>query len=74
MSLEKAITLYEDKLYEKSVKGNYRVLEITLENEEDEEEEKKDQKNENADKKVESKLPTPVQNLISLIFDMKMMN
>ena len=36
MGLDKAIKGYEDKLYEKSVKGDYRVLEITLENEEEE--------------------------------------
>ena len=53
------------------MKGNYKILEITLDNEDEEVE---DKKKEVTGEKVESKLPTPVQNLISLIFDMKMMN
>lgn len=68
--LDRALKEYEDKLRDKTVKGDYRILEITLDNEEEEDKSKKD---ENAPK-IDSKLSNSVQNLISLIFDMKMMN
>ena len=57
MPLDRAIKEYDSKLYDKSVKGDYRILEITLENEDDN---KEDEKKESTGIKVDSKLPNPV--------------
>lgn len=74
MTLDKAIREYNSKFNDKTVSGNYRVLEIS--NESNEEEEEKSDKGPIKKKNdyEESKLAKPIKDLLSLIFDMKMMN
>eukprot|EP01017_Pseudomicrothorax_dubius_P046066 TRINITY_DN8068_c0_g1_i1.p1 TRINITY_DN8068_c0_g1~~TRINITY_DN8068_c0_g1_i1.p1 ORF type:complete len:690 (+),score=247.15 TRINITY_DN8068_c0_g1_i1:45-2114(+) len=66
---EAAIRQYEDKVYDKTVKGNYRQLEINYDEGPTEEDTQRLK-----DKAFEtSKLSKPVKELVSLIFDLKMM-
>mmetsp|Transcript_29717 Transcript_29717/g.27195 ORF Transcript_29717/g.27195 Transcript_29717/m.27195 type:complete len:181 (+) Transcript_29717:472-1014(+) len=68
-TFEKALKEYDGKIKAKSVKGDYRVLEMSYEKEEPEEE-KVDMKSQAGS----SKLPKSVADFVCLIFDMKLMN
>ncbi|EGR33273.1 hypothetical protein IMG5_057380 [Ichthyophthirius multifiliis] len=70
-SEEQAKNEYETKLREKTIKGDYRVLDMDYGNDIQDEKQKEDKMDKDA---VNSTLPLPLKNLIQLIFDMKMMN
>lgn len=83
-SLHGAIASYNSKLRDKSVKGDYRVVEMNYEDDAKDDiskakaaDSKADEAKKEADKKNEyetSSLPTAVKDLIKLIFDMKMID
>lgn len=81
MMLQGAIHNYNSKLRDKSVKGDYRVVEMNYEEDDKDKDKKKDdtktkedkEKNEKKDYE-DSKLPASVKDLIRLIFDMKMVD
>ena len=66
-----AISAYQSKYRDKAVKGDYREIEIKYE---DEEEEKKEVKKAKPGKEAKSKMDQSLQNLMSLIFDVNIMN
>jgi poly [ADP-ribose] polymerase 2/3/4 len=66
--VDEAIDDYEKKLREKTIKGDYTLIDITYD---DDKEEEKDDKPANT---LKSKLPAATNSLIELIFDIKMMN
>lgn len=70
MSADAAANEYEKKLKEKTISGDYRILEMDY-GEDATEEEIQDVMKKDAET---CKLPKEVINLISLIFDMKMIN
>lgn len=72
-----AIREFNHKYHEKHNKGDYRQIELNYE-EEDNKDDDTHVNKQNANEKKESdfqksSLPTPVKNLIDLIFDLKMM-
>lgn len=83
-SLPAAISAYNSKLRDKSVKGDYRVVEMNYEDDAKDDvskakvtDSKLDQAKKEEDKKNEyetSSLPNSVKDLIKLIFDMKMID
>lgn len=82
--LPNAVRNYMGKLRDKSVKGDYRVVEMNYEADDKDTKDKKDGKSEETVKQdkeknekkdyEDSKLPTSVKDLIRLIFDMKMVD
>lgn len=75
MTMQKCISEYNSKLNAKTRGGDYRIVEMNYEAEQKKETkvEKKD-KNETKQDEVASSLDQKVQDLMRLIFDMKMMN
>lgn len=82
LPLPAAIVQFDSKLHDKTVKGNYRILDIVTEDQPTDQG-KKDEGNQNKEegskKKEEedferSKLDKAVKSLVQLIFDLKMMN
>lgn len=71
MPKDAAIRDYSSKHHEKTVKGDYREIEIKYD---DEEEEKKPTKATGPKKEIKSKMDDALQRLMSLIFDVNIMN
>jgi len=71
MGLDKAKKEYESKMHDKSVKGDYRVLDINYDKEDGSAEEKLDNMKKDSSS---SKLARPIAEFINLIFDTNMMN
>ena len=69
-----AIRNFEKKLRDKTISGEYVELEIVTGDDDKKEEQKKQGKQKGKKEKVKSKLDPRLQNLINLIFDMKMIN
>ena len=69
-----AIANFEKKLRDKTKGGEYVELEIVTGDDNEKKEEKKSGKSKGKKEKVKSKLDARLQNLINLIFDMKMIN
>ena len=65
---------YNSKLRAKTKSGEYRVVEMNYDDDKKEEEEKPETNKDKDEEEVKSDLPDSVQNLIRLIFDMKMMD
>lgn len=65
-----AIYDYEAKFRDKTVKGDYRVIDINYDDNNEEDDSKKD----DGGSENESKLPEATKSLIKLIFDLNMMN
>lgn len=70
--MDKAINLYNKKLKDK-LGGGYRQVEMNYDAEDQEEKHTKT-KNDNKEDEPDSSLDKKVQDLVRLIFDMKMMN
>jgi poly [ADP-ribose] polymerase len=71
---EQCIREYNHKLHAKSRSGEYRIVEMNYEDDAKKVEKKKETNNETKKDEVQSSLDNKVQDLMRLIFDMKMMN
>ncbi len=65
---------YSAKLRDKSQKGDYRVVEMNYDADEEEDKKEETKKDKKEEPEKESELPKRVQNLVRTIFDMKMVN
>jgi poly [ADP-ribose] polymerase len=74
MGLPNAIAEFSSKLYDKTRKGNYVKIEINNENEENEETKKETKKPIGKKIATASKVDPRLQNLLSLLFDMNLVN
>lgn len=73
-SKDQALREYNSKVRDKTVKGDYREIEIKYDDGEEEDKGKEEKKKKGPAKKVDSKLDGGLQKFIKLIFDVNIMN
>lgn len=66
--------MYESKLRDKTKSGSYRIVDMNYDNDDDEPMEKEEESEKDEEPETKSDLDPKIQDLIRLIFDMKMMN